>query len=79
MSEKKIMVTELLYNYNNLIILCKIYSVGFHVQDTGDGVALGEGGKRSDQLPSVVQVATVSPIQPHVGGGVVVVISDRPA
>lgn len=79
MSEKKIMVTELLYNYNNLIILCKRYSVGFHVQDAGDGVALGEGGKRSDQLPSVVQVATVSPIQPHVGGGVVVVISDRPA
>lgn len=53
--------------------------MGFHVQDTGDGVSLGKGWKRTDQLPSMVQVATVSPIQPHVSGGMVVVISDWPA
>lgn len=53
--------------------------MSLHVQDAGDGVTLGEGRKCTDQLPSVVQVPTVCAIQPHVRGGVVVVISDRPA
>lgn len=53
--------------------------MSLHVQDAGDGVALSEGRKCADQFPSMVEVATIGAIQPHVGGGVVVVISDRPA
>lgn len=53
--------------------------MSLHVQDAGDGVALGKGRKCSDQFPSMVQVATIGTIQPHVSGGVVVVISDWPA
>lgn len=53
--------------------------MSLHVQDAGNGVALSEGGQRAHQLASVVQVAAVRAVQPHVGGGVVVVISHRPA
>lgn len=53
--------------------------MSFHVEDAGDGVTLSKGRKRSDQFSSMVQVATVCAIEPHVRGRVVVVISDRPA
>lgn len=53
--------------------------MSLHVQDAGDGVTLSEGGQRAHQLASVIQVAAVRTVQPHVGGGVVVVISHRPA
>lgn len=65
--------------WSDLVILSKRYGVGLHVQDAGDCVALGKRGKCADQFPSMVQVAAVGPIQPHVSGGVVVVISDWPA
>lgn len=64
---------------SDLVILSKWYGVSLHVQDAGDGVTLGEGGKRADQLSSMVQVATVGTIQPHVSGRMVVVISHWPA
>lgn len=63
----------------DLVVLGKRHGVSLHVQDAGDGVALSEGGQRAHQLASVVQVAAVRTVQPHVGGGVVVVISHRPA
>jgi len=53
--------------------------MSLHVQNAGDGVTLGKRRKCTDQFASVVQVATVSSIQPHVSGGVVVVISKWPA
>ena len=64
--------------FSDLVILSKWYSVSLHVQDAGDGVPLGEGGKCSDQLPPVVQVATIGTVQPHVSSSVMVVISDWP-
>lgn len=53
--------------------------MSLHVQDAGDGVTLSEGGQRAHQLASMIQVAAVRAVQPHVGGGVVVVVSNRPA
>lgn len=53
--------------------------MSLHVQDAGDGVALSEGGQRAHQLAPVIEVAAVCAVQPHVSGGVVVVISHRPA
>lgn len=52
--------------------------MSLHVQDAGDGVPLGEGGKCSDQLPPVVQVAAIGTVQPHVSSSVMVVIFDWP-
>jgi len=34
--------------WSDLVILRKRYGVSLHVQDTGDGVALGKRGKRAD-------------------------------
>lgn len=53
--------------------------MSFHVEDAGDGVTLCKGRKSSDQFSTMVQVATVCTIEPHVSGRVVVVISDWPA
>lgn len=64
---------------SDLVILSKRYGVSLHVQDAGDGVTLGERRKCAHQFPSMVQVATIGTIQPHVSGGMVVVISDWPA
>lgn len=65
--------------WSDLVILGKIYGVSFHIQDAGYGVTLSKGWKCSDQFPSMVQVATVCTIEPHVSGCMVVVISDWPA
>lgn len=65
--------------WTDFVILSKRYGVSFHVQDAGDGVTLGKGRKCADQFPSMIQVAAVCTIEPHVSGGMVVVISDWPA
>lgn len=53
--------------------------MSLHVQDAGDGVTLCKGGKCAHQFPSMVKVATISTIQPHICSCMVVVISNWPA
>lgn len=65
--------------WSDLVILSKWYGVSFHVQDAGDGVTLGKGRKCADQFASMIKVAAVCTIEPHVSGGMVVVISHWPA
>lgn len=61
-----------------LVVLSKWNGVSLHVQDAGDGVTLAKRWKWADQFASMVQVPAVGTIQPHVRGGMVVVIFDRP-
>lgn len=63
---------------SHLPILAKGDGPRFHIQDTGDEVPLGEAGQGQSLLPVMVEVATVGSVQPHVGGGAMVEIVNRP-
>lgn len=62
----------------DLSVLAEGHCSSLHVQHTGDVVALSVAGQRQSLLPVVVQVATVSPVQPHVSRGAVVEVMYGP-
>lgn len=63
----------------DLSVFAEGHCASLHVQDAGDVVALCVAGQRERLLPVVVQVATVSTVQPHVSRGAVVEVMYGPA